>query len=46
MVKCPKLKCPKCGAEVAQPDKSLKNHAFHIESYTCTNCKHNFEVTN
>ena len=38
------VKCPNCNADVAEPDKSLKNHVFRIESYTCKNCKHNFKV--
>jgi hypothetical protein len=37
--------CPKCGAEVKKPDKSLKNPVFHIEAYTCKTCKLNFKVT-
>lgn len=28
------VKCPNCNAEVAEPDKSLKNQAFRIEGYT------------
>jgi hypothetical protein len=38
------IKCPNCSADVAEPDKSLKNQVFHIESFTCKNCKHNFKV--
>ena len=42
----PMAKCPKCNQEIAKPDKSLKNHSFQIESYTCLKCKHQFKVTN
>jgi transposase-like protein len=38
------VKCPNCIAEVMEPNKSLKNQVFHIEGYTCKNCKHNFKV--
>ncbi len=36
-------KCPNCGAEVAKPDKALKNQVFNIEGYTCKNCKNQFK---
>jgi len=35
-------KCPNCGKEVSKPDKSFKNVVFHIEAYTCPECKHHF----
>jgi transposase-like protein len=38
------VKTPNCNAAVADPDNLLKNQAFHIEGYTCKNCKHNFKV--
>jgi len=38
-------KCPKCGKEVEEPDKSLKNFWFHIESYTCKECNCHFKIT-
>jgi uncharacterized C2H2 Zn-finger protein len=41
---CLMAKCPRCKIEVAQPTKALKNHAFSIESYTCTKCNNIFKV--
>ena len=40
------VKCPNCGADISEPDKSLKNNVFQIEVYTCKNCKHTFKVAN
>jgi hypothetical protein len=38
------VKCPNCGVDIAEPDKSLKNHVFCIEVYTCKNCVCHFNV--
>jgi len=38
------VKCPHCSEEVAEPDKSLKNNVFCVESYTCKNCSHRFKM--
>lgn len=38
------VKCPNCSSDVEEPDKSLKNQVFNIESYECKNCKKNFKV--
>jgi hypothetical protein len=40
------VKCPKCSVEVVLPDKTLDNHAFHIDVYTCKNCHNHFKVLN
>jgi transposase-like protein len=36
--------CPNCSAEIATPDRSLKNQVFNIEEYTCKKCKYNFKL--
>jgi hypothetical protein len=38
-------KCPNCGKEVFNPDKSFKNALFHVEAYTCPECKSHFHVS-
>jgi formate dehydrogenase maturation protein FdhE len=39
------VKCPNCGKEVSNPDKSFKNRVFHVEAYTCKNCSNYFKVS-
>jgi transposase-like protein len=34
--------CPKCGNEVSNPEKTLENAFFRIESFRCPNCKCQF----
>jgi len=36
--------CPKCGKEVAKPDKKLENSFFQIAIYTCEGCGTTFKV--
>ena len=38
-------KCPKCGKDVAEPDKSFVNKVFSVEAYTCKECETSFKVT-
>ncbi|MGD0451761.1 MAG: hypothetical protein ABSA79_11995 [Candidatus Bathyarchaeia archaeon] len=37
-------KCPKCGKDVEEPDKSFANKVFSVEAYTCHNCCNHFKV--
>jgi hydrogenase maturation factor HypF (carbamoyltransferase family) len=39
-------KCPKCGKEVAKPERVLTNKFFQIEAYACAECGTRFKVTN
>jgi ribosomal protein S27E len=38
MIECHKVNCPKCGKELAKPDKKLENTAFFVAHFTCDCC--------
>jgi hypothetical protein len=35
-------KCPNCGKDVPEPEKSFTNRHFHVEAYICKECHHHF----
>ena len=34
----PKDICPKCGKELAKPDRKLENSVFYVALFTCDTC--------
>jgi hypothetical protein len=37
------VKCPSCGKEQNNPEKSIRNCVFEIEAYTCSACGCHFK---
>jgi len=37
------VNCPKCGKELAKPDKKLENSVFYVALYTCDMCGAKFK---
>ena len=40
------VKCPKCGTEIAKPNRRLVNSYFNLSRYVCPKCGYSFTVEN
>jgi len=38
------VQCPKCGQELATPQKEIDNCVFHVAVFACEHCGNNFKV--
>ena len=45
MISSYNVNCPKCGKELAKPDRKLENAVFYAAIYTCDICGATFKYS-